>query len=92
MSLRVILDESDPLSKAELQERGNEPLRIARAAAIDALRASMRPDFFKAGSYSIVAVRLMHREVKETIAQWSKVEAALAELLNEFEKTRSSAQ
>lgn len=89
MTLRVILDESDPLSKAELQARGNELLRIAREVAVDALRASMRPDFFKAGSYSVAAVRLMHREVKEAIAHWAKVEAALAELLNEFEKSRS---
>lgn len=90
MTLRAISDESDPLSRDELLSRGRQLLNVARNGAVDALRVSTRSSVLKTGSFSIAAVRVMHEDVKQAITEWRKVEAALAELLNEFDKARAA--
>lgn len=90
MALRAVGDESGPLSRAELQARGNELLKDARDAALDALRASTRPDIFNRASYSIHAVRDMQRQADDAAAAWTKVSGALGELLREYEKARGA--
>lgn len=90
MALRVVDDESDPLSRDELQVRGNELLKDARDAALDALRASTKPDIFNRVSYTVVAVREMQRQADAAAAAWAQVSGALGELLREYEKARSA--
>lgn len=90
MTLRVVDDESDPLSRDELQTRGNELLRDARDAALDALRASTKPDIFNRASYTVHTVRDMQRQADEAAAAWTKVSGALGELLNEYDKARAA--
>jgi hypothetical protein len=88
MALRVVDDESEPLTREELQARGNELLKDARDGALDALRASTRPDIFNRVSYSVYTVRDMQRQADAAAAAWMKVSGALGELLNEYDKAR----
>lgn len=90
MGLRAVPDESDPLSRNQLQDRGNELLKVARDAALDALRASTKPDIFnRGGTFSIAEVKELRRQADAAVAAWAVVAGALAELVNEHDRTRT---
>ena len=88
MTLRVIRDETPPLSQEELQERGNEMLRKARQATLDAIAASMPREFFRK-QVKLTDIDRLRDEARRAREAWAKVEAIVGELLLEVEKSRA---
>lgn len=93
MSLRVVSDESDPLSVDELQKRGNRLLVDARNSALRALRASLRLELiYEPRSYSPRHVQQMRAQADAAVAAWQEVAGMLAELTREFDKANNAAR
>lgn len=87
--LRVVTDETPPLTRDELQSRGNGLLRDARLAMIEALHISTGSGLFRGGSFTPLMVKRLHEQAKEAVAAWSNVEAQLGELVREFDKSKA---
>lgn len=87
--LRRVESESRPaLSPDALHERGNELVTKARAAAIDAVRASMHTEFVeKAATVQRRDILRWRARAREALAAWREVESVCTELLNEIDRT-----
>ena len=92
MTLRVINDDTDPLSLEELKAHGDTLLVGAGRRALDAMRASARPEFVIGKAVTIREVRNIHRLASEAAHAWRDVEATLGELLYEVEKATRGAK
>ena len=86
MTLYRIPDESDPLPVVELRQHGDELLREARNAAMDALRASVSADHFPK-RHKVRDIQRMQEGARDAARAWQKVDALLSGLLIEIEKT-----
>lgn len=91
-SLRVVEDETPPLSVSELKDRGDKLLADARRHMITALHESTHPELFKSGSFKPNEVGRLHRRAKHAVQAWMNVEAALGELVREFNKANATAR
>ncbi|WP_255786083.1 hypothetical protein [Mycobacteroides abscessus] len=89
--LRVIADETPALALDELRSHGNALLADARRAAMEALRAATAVDLFRTGGFTPTQVKLLHRQAKDAVTAWSRVETMLGELVHEFDKSRITA-
>jgi hypothetical protein len=88
-TLRVLTDQTDPLTVDQLQQRGNELLAQARRAGIAALRASTQPDIIDGSQkFTIYDIRYLRKQAEDAAAAWAKVSGLLAEIEREFDKSR----
>lgn len=91
MKLRIVNDESAPLTRDELRERGNSLVTDARRAALNAIALSMQPEYVERG-HSIQRRDLLRWRGKAMAArdEWQKVIDATTELLAEMDKTATA--
>lgn len=90
--LRVVGEETAPLSLDEPRSHGDTLLADAKRSATGALRASTSVDLFRSGALTLTQVKLLHQQTKSAVTAWWQVEAMLGELVREFDKSRSSAR
>lgn len=91
MSLRVISDETPPLSKSELQDQGNKLLTEARHAGLAALRKSCDFQLLEEPrSYSPASIRFMLEQAEDAVKAWQEVASKLAEIRREYEKAKNA--
>ena len=77
-----------PLTREEMQERGNVLAGLARVAAIDAVRASMHSEFLGRGkTLGVSDIRRWRECAREALTAWRQVESLTTELLNELKRT-----
>lgn len=87
MTLRVIEDDSEPLSAEALQKRSNELVREMRDAALKAMRISANPGYY-VSPVDESNVRDLQRVARNATAAWRRGDGLLTELQTEIDKAR----
>lgn len=91
MTLRAVTPIGEPLSREDLQKRGDDLVGRARVAAVDAVRESMHSVFLVRGNVvSPADVRAWRHRARTAIAAWREVESLTTELLNELDTARDA--
>ena len=82
----VDASEREPLSRDEMQKRGNELARASKRAAVDAMRASMLSDFLGETPVTVPELRRWRDRARKAAAAWQKVDRITSELTDELDR------
>ncbi|WIB25836.1 hypothetical protein [Curtobacterium sp. MCSS17_015] len=77
--------ERAPLSRDEMQQRGNELVKEAQRAAMQAISDSMIDDFIGGKPVTVPMLRRWRDRARRAAAAWQKVDRLTSELTDELD-------
>lgn len=82
----------EPLSRDEMQKRGNELVKEAQRAAMKAISDSMIDDFIGGKQVTVPMLRRWRDRARKAAAAWQKVDRLTSELTDELDRAQRAAR